>query len=56
MGMPNIILPHLQTLISLSHQRVEKEFNDAALAGSNFGGDAHAWQQFELVLLGAFLV
>ena len=56
MGMPNIILPHLQALIRLGHQRVEEEFNDAALAGGDFGGDAHAWQQFELVLLGAFIV
>ena len=56
MGMPNIILPHLQTLIRLGHQRVEEEFNDAALAGGDFGGDAHAWQQFELILFGAFVV
>ena len=50
------VSPHLQTLICLGHQRIEEEFNDAALAGSNFGGDAHAWQQFELVLPGAFIV
>ena len=36
--------PHLQTLIYLGHQRVEEELNDAALAGGDFGGDAHAWQ------------
>ena len=56
MGMPNIISPHLQTLIRLGHQRVEEELNDTALASSNFCGDAHAWQQFELILFGAFIV
>ena len=40
----------------MRHQRVEKELNDATLASGDFGGDAHAWQQFELILLGAFLV
>ena len=56
MRAPNIISSHLQTLVRLGHQRVEEEFNDAALAGGDFGGDAHAWQQFELILLGAFVV
>ena len=56
MGVPNIISSDLQTLIRLSHQRVEEELNNTALAGSNFGGDAHTWQQFELVLLGAFII
>ena len=56
MGVPNIISPHLQTLIRLGHQRVEEELNDTALAGGDFGRDVHTWQQFELILFGTFVV
>ena len=51
-----VVLSDFQTIFCLGYQRVEEELNDAALAGSDFGGDTHAWQQFELILLGAFIV
>ena len=51
-----VVLSDFQTIFCLGYQRVEEELNDAALAGGDFGRDAHAWQQFELILLGAFVV
>ena len=51
-----VVLSDFQTIFCLGYQRVEEELNDAALAGGDFGRDAHAWQQFELILFGTFVV
>ena len=50
------MLSDFQAIFCLGYQRVKEKLNDTAPTSSDFGGDTHAWQQFELILFGTFVV